>query len=359
MATKPQGDICVDCQERDASLDIRNRRLCAPCFIRYVNSKILKRMESYRFKNLAGDQKRRLFLPLSGGVSSLVLLQVLDAQLQKQMESRNKTAYELVIARVVLPDTETQTEAEGQYQQVSERFPLHNFLPLLRLYDVFRLDENIHQDLIHLGIHRQETESHDEFSRRVLSCATSVTARADLQSILLRRLLVSLARRQNCEGVLWGHSDSRLAALALADVAKGRGGSVPATIADGPSMHGINFNYPARDLFKVELQTYARALPNPLVAESKSDMSDRVAPTIRNTSIGDLLTNYINEQGVKYPSIMANVVRTASKLQAQATDQETNACPVCVMPTMRNPNSSRGNTVLCYGCARVKQDIRA
>ncbi|KIY03785.1 uncharacterized protein Z520_00476 [Fonsecaea multimorphosa CBS 102226] len=359
MTTDTQADVCVDCQDRDACLDIRNRRLCATCFIRYVNSKILKRMESYRFKNLAGDQKRRLFLPLSGGVSSLVLLQVLDAQLQKQMENRNRSAYDLFIARVVLPDSETQAEVESQYQGVSSRFPLHNFLSLFYLHDVFRLDERIERDLIHLGINRQDGEPDDEFLHRVLSSTTSVTARADLKSILLQRLLVTIAKQETCEAVLWGHSDSRLAALALADVAKGRGGSVSSTIADGPSMHGLNFNYPARDLFKVELQTYARALPDPLLIEPRDDVSERQATTIRNTSIDDLLSNYIDGQGVKYPSIMANVVRTASKLQVQATDHEANACPVCDMPAMTNSESSWGNNVLCYGCARLKQDIRA
>ncbi|KAH0844432.1 hypothetical protein AYO21_00900 [Fonsecaea monophora] len=353
-----QGDVCVDCQEHPASLDIRHRRLCATCFIRYVNSKILKRMESYRFKNLTGDQKRRLFLPISGGVSSLVLLQVLDAQLRKQVENRNRTAYGLIIARVVLPDTETRTEVEEHYQAVRSRFPLHDFLPLFYLHDVFRLDEKIDRSLTHLGIDRHEGEENETFLHRVLSASTSVTARADLISILLRRLLVSIAKQQSCEAVLWGHSDSRLAALALADVAKGRGGSVSSTIADGLSVYGVNFNYPSRDLFKVELQTYAQVLSNPLVVESRDEITDRQPSTIRNTSIDDLLSNYITGQGVKYPGIMANVVRTASKLQVKTANHETKTCPVCGMPAITHHESSLENTVLCYGCARVKQDIK-
>ncbi|OAP63052.1 hypothetical protein AYL99_02279 [Fonsecaea erecta] len=357
MPTNLKGDVCVDCQERDASLKIRNRRLCATCFVRYVNAKILKRMESYAFKNLAGDQKRRLLLPLSGGVSSLVLLQVLDAQLHKQMEKRHRTAYDLIIARVVLPDKEKQALIEKDYQMINSRFPLHTFLPVLCLHDVFRLDQRIERDLTHLGINRQEGEPDDEFLRRMLSSTTSVTARADLIPILLRRLLVSVAKRQGCEAVLWGHSDSRLAALTLADVAKGRGGSVPPTIADGPTIYGVNFNYPARDLFMDELRIYTQALPNPLLTEPGDHDANRQAATIRSTSIDELLSNYISGQGVKYPGIMANVVRTAGKLQVKATDHEANACPVCGMPTITNPQSSEENNVLCYGCARVKQDI--
>ena len=349
---------CVDCRERDARLEIRNRRLCDACFIRYVTSKILKRMESYRFKNLAGHQKRRLFLPISGGVSSLVLLQVLDTQLQRQIGNRNRTAYDLIVARVVFPDTADLATVEVVYQKLAQRFPLHTFLPLIPLHDVFVLDQKIERDLDHLGINRHATESHETLLGRIFSSATSMTTRAGLQSIFLQRLLASIAKQESCEGVLWGHSDSRLAALALADVAKGRGGSVPSIIADGPSMHGLNFNYPARDLFKVELQIYASALSHPLVYETEGGIADRPASTIRNTSIGDLLSSYINSQGEKYPSIMANVVRTAGKLQVKNTEKGVVACSICVMPIPRAFKSSDENLTICYGCQRMKQDIK-
>ncbi|KAJ9602880.1 Cytoplasmic tRNA 2-thiolation protein 2 [Cladophialophora chaetospira] len=358
MTATTSGETCVDCQETVASLTIRSRRLCASCFIRYVSSKILKRMESYRFRNLAGDQKRRLFLPISGGVSSLVLLQLLDSQLQRQIGNRNRTAYDLVIARVVLPDTSGLATIDSEYQKLAQRFPLHNFLPLVSLHEVLQLDAGMRQDLTLLGIDDESGESEEECMQRILSSAMSVTARADLQSILLRRLLVSLAKQQNCETVLWGHSDSRLAAIALADVAKGRGGSVSSHIADGRSLHGINFNYPARDLFKVELQTYAQALDEPLTYATEGDATDQPTTSIRNTSIDNLLSSYITSQGEKYPSIMANVVRTASKLQTQKEGNGVVPCTFCIMPTTGTGDDSADSLILCYGCTRMKQEIR-
>jgi cytoplasmic tRNA 2-thiolation protein 2 len=315
-------------------------------------------MESYGFKTLAGDQKRRLLLPLSGGISSLVLLQVLDAQLRKQIGNRNRTAYDLIIARVVLPETRDLAAVESEYQTLAQRFPLHNFLPLVPLHDVLRMDQTIRQDLSHLGIAPQSGGSDEEILERIISCATSVTARADLQSILLQRLLVSIAKHQNCEGVLWGHSDSRLAALALADVAKGRGGSVASSIADGPSLHDINFNYPTRDLFKVELQTYAQALSEPLVSEGQDDAVEQSTSSIRSVSIDNLLSNYITLQGEKYPSIMANVVRTVSKLQVRSTGNEMVTCCFCVAPMNRASDNPGESQYLCYGCARMKQDLK-
>ncbi|EXJ84456.1 hypothetical protein A1O3_05124 [Capronia epimyces CBS 606.96] len=353
-------DLCVDCRERDASLSIRNRRLCSACFMRYVTSKVLKRMESFRFKTLSGDDRRRLLLPVSGGVSSLVLLHVLDAQLQRQIASRNRTAYDLVVLRVVLPEDEGSTTLKGDYEELARKFSAHRILPLLDLQAVFKLDTHIERDFEHLGLRRHGSESDESFLNRMLSCATSVTARADLQSILLQRLIVSAARQHGCESVVWGHSDSRLAALVLADVAKGRGGSVPSTIADGPSLHGINSNYPMRDLFKTELQSYAQLVPDPLLAKVADSGETTAPPTaMRHTSIDTLLRTYIHSQGEKYPGIMANVVRTASKLDGRQASTITATCPVCIRLIVRSQGLLNPDGNLCYGCDRMRNDIKS
>lgn len=352
-------DLCVDCRERDATLDVRNRRLCAACFSRYVTSKVLKRMESYRFKTLTGDDRRRLLLPVSGGLSSLVLLQILDGQLRRQIASRNRTAYDLVLVRIVLPEHEGSTAIDGDYARLAEAFPMHTFFPVLKLHDVFQLDTQIECDFKHIDIRRVGDESDETFLNRILSCVMSVTARADMQTILLQRLIVAAARQQGCESVVWGHSDSRLAALALADVAKGRGGSVSATIADGPSTHGINFIYPMRDLFKPELQSYARTVSEPLLQQA-ADAEEAIPPyaAVRHTSIDSLLKTYIDSQGAKYPGIMANVVRTASKLQGREASAIAATCPVCVRPIVRSEGLQNPDSSLCYGCNRMKQDIK-
>lgn len=347
--------LCVECRERDADLNIRNRRLCVECFGRYVNSKILKRMESYRFKSLDANHKRRLLLPLSGGVSSLVLLQVLDIQLQRQSTNRNRTAYDLIIAHVVLPDQSASVFNDQQLAQLAQRFSSHEFLPKFALSASLSLDKSIQDDLRHIGCERHDQESDVDFFNRIVSSATSVTTRADLQSLLLQRLIVAIAKAHGCESIVWGHSDSRLAALTLAGVAKGRGGSVPSTITDGPSPFGVNFNHPLRDLFKAELETYASTLPEPLGEVGTTETDPQPPASLRNTAIDNLLTDYINTQGIKYPSIMANVVRTGEKLEVRPNS---NFCRLCVQPILSGSNPPSHVPALCYGCERMKQDIK-
>ena len=344
--------LCASCQLKESDVEIRKRLLCADCFVHYVNSKVRKRMESYRFKNLTEDQKKRLLLPLSGGISSLSLLQILDAQLHEQISKQNRTAYELLVVHVDLLETEQAVSARW-FAEIKSRFALHEYLPILKVHEALRIDGDLDNALSLLGLDRNTQTENQDFYTSILSSTSSVTTHADLRELILKRLLVALAKQQNCDSILWGHSDSKLAAQALADVAKGRGGSVPGTLADVQSPEGINLNYPMRDLFKTELELYAATLSPPLQPLRKT-IELEPAVSIRNTSIDNLLHNYITSQGEKYPSIMANVVRTASKLQAPGHKIATTYCAVCrcVVETEGKKES------LCYGCNRMKHDIR-
>lgn len=343
--------LCEQCHTNEVSQEIRKRHICKDCFTQYVNSKVRKRMESYRFKNLSGDQKKRLLLPLSGGVSSLCLLQILDAQLEEQIAKQNRTAYELLLVHVDLLDVQEEVSAEW-YSVLSERFPLHRYLPMMRIYEAFQIDESLAADLSHLDLRRDEEHNDREFYEDIMTSTKSVTTRSDLTTLMMKRLLVATAKQHRCDSILWGHSDSRLAAQALSEVAKGRGGTVPGALADGTSSDGVNSNCVMRDLFKSELELYASIL-NPPLEVFKGEMEGEPVTSIRNTSIDQLLNSYITSQGEKYPSIMANVVRTASKLQVPQSASDASICPVC-----RAELEIQSNEIICYGCIRMKQDIR-
>lgn len=349
--------LCADCQVNEHSIEVRRRKLCPSCFQKYTSSKVLKRMETYRFKNQVGNTQKKLLLPISGGVSSLVLLEVLDRQIRKQVKQQGRTAYGLTLCHidVTLPSVSGTVEPNW-WIQLKQQFDLHKYLSPVSLGDILAHDTRLEQDLASLGIVRrtEEGENDKQLITRVFSSARSATARADLSNLLLKRLIVSIAKQHSCSAVIWGHSDSKLAAKALAEVAKGRGGAVPSELADGPSPWELDFNYPLRDLFEQELGLYLKTLPVEVEACLKDSGEEVEAPvSLRATSIDVLLTNYITGQGEKYPSIMANVVRTASKLQVP-DPASTRKCSLCAIPI--SGTSTEQN--LCYGCERMKQDIK-
>lgn len=287
---------------------------------------------------------------------------MLDLQLQRQLSQRTRTAYDLLVVLVdrdLGVDEALSSRRTTWYQSLKSRFPSISFASVQPLSSVLALDTAIEDDMEIFGLTRLHDESNLNFTKRILAAAATVTSSVNLEEILLNRLVVSFAKQHDCETILWGHSDSRLAAKALAGVAKGRGASLPLDICDGLSTAGINFKYPLRDLFKPELSLYASLLPEAfsgLVIED--DMGAREKVSMRNTSIDELLTAYINSQGEKYPGIMANVVRTASKLLVTGTDEARRICRICLVQYQADPGEVHAGPHLCYACSRTRHDIR-
>lgn len=375
--------VCADCAQHVGSLHaVRKRNLCTPCFTRYIDSKILKRMESYRMKISNSHERKRLFLPVSGGVSSLVLLSVLDAQLHKQMSKQGRTAYDLVVGHIDMTVSHATSTAHSivdpqWYQELTKRYPTLNFQPAVNITDVFQTDGTLAYDIATcLNLSLADINSNATTYNHLLNACTTATTLNDIQQIILHRFIVALARCHDCSAIIYGHSDTRLAALALADVAKGRGGAVPGDIADGFSqILEMRVNYPARDLFKSELELYAQLQDTGLVemlAPGEQQVvggdgavdgktTGKGVVSVKSMSIDELLTGYITREGKKYPSIMANVVRTVGKLQA-SEDGEARYCRLCrgvILTSSANAvGGGEGGQELCYGCVRMKQEIK-
>ncbi|KAF7506234.1 hypothetical protein GJ744_012126 [Endocarpon pusillum] len=346
---------CADCHSIEASIDVRKRWLCRECFIKYIGSKPVKRVKSYRLKEEVTEQPQKLLLPVSGGVSSVVLLQILDGLLQRQFSNRGRKPYELHLLMVEAPSLVSDRSVAATFNRLKQKFPSHT-CSLVPLPEVFKLDSSICEDLSDLGAQRGKTPQASLDT--LLSCSKTASSRTDVLQLLLTRLIVAFAKVNACNAILWGHSNSRLAAKALSSVSKGRGGYLPFDIADGPTPWGIAFYYPLRDLFKSELVMYTNALPDDFSGLVVHDLASVPTYTaLRATSIDDLLSAYIDNQGEKYPSLMANVVRTAGKLQmpVSAMKQSASICGICAMPipeTMASQESDESN--ICYACQRLR-----
>lgn len=334
--------------------------MCSECFIKYVSSKPVKRIESYRLKDDAAQQPRRLLLPVSGGISSVVLLQILDQSLQRQLVKRGRTAYELLIVTVESPWLENERNILSCFHALRQKFSLHHF-SLISLTSIVELDHNFQQDVAALSnIARAGAQDILDF---LVSNAVTPSARTHLINALLTRLVAAFAEFNKCDAVLWGHSSSCLAAKSLAAVVEGNGGALPLHISDGPSFLGVPSYFPLRDLFKPELVSYANSLPELFSETVALDNADSPRPPVRDSSIHDLLSDYVGSQGEKYPSIMANIVRTSSKLQAPRIPRTFASCLLCAMPILNEENRQsradldQGSSRTCFTCHRVWLEI--
>ena len=299
-------------------------------------------METFRVRHSKAGEEPALLLSLSLGVGSTALLHLLSEHLKGQLDKTGRTGFKLVVLYVDL--ARSQADATVLLEKVRSRYPDHIYISS-ELSDIFSFED------ITLLLRAQENgnEPKPEKLEGLLKSLGSATSRADAMQILQRRLVVNLAEEHSCEAVLWGDSTTRLAERTLAETAKGRGFSLPWIVADGDSPHGTQFYYPMRDLLSKEIEAFV-SLVDPRLDDLIVAEETRPAVSTKNTTIDDLMKRYFESVERDYPSIVANVVKTAGKLDLVPLSEIEKQCELCEMPLLGNaPEKSR----LCYGCART------
>ncbi|KAL1635064.1 Cytoplasmic tRNA 2-thiolation protein 2 [Diplodia intermedia] len=318
------GRPCQRCRISEASIIVRTEPLCRDCFVKYVNTKAIKRMESYAYyvKNRSANEERKLLLPVSFGVSSVTLLYLLDEHLKRQTAKTGRTGYALHVLFVDTAAVERDVPGVGTLEKLKEVFPGHEYSSVA-LADIF---ENSDAKEVLQAIPEAasadisgEAETAQERLERLILSLPSATSRSDVITILKNRVIVNFAQNHGCKGILWGDSTTKIAEKTLAETAKGRGFSLPWQVSDGMSPYGIVFNYPVRDLLKKELVAHAQLTDPPLTGLIHEEKPTQVSASAKNTTIDDLMKQYFESVERDYPSIVANVVRTSSKLEPATT----------------------------------------
>ena len=324
-------------------------------------------MESFRVRNAAPDQQRKMLLAVSFGVSSISLLNILDRHLQTQKTKTGRTGFSLTLVFVDTSTVENSHIPPDLPGKLQDRFPEYPYTSV-GLHDVFSDPRHGTLQDIAPGLELTSDASPEKQLETLFESISTATGRADVISTLRTRLIVQHAKAHGCEGVLWGDSTTKLAEKTLSETAKGRGFSLPWQTADGESPLGMTFNYPMRDVLKKELVNYAEMLDPPL--SSLIDYSTLTAPTTVNskaTTIDSLMQHYFESVEENFPSIVSNVVRTTGKLEAHSTSPSQAPCGLCSMPVDDGRFGVHGwggdqqdgvafapgrSARLCYGCTR-------
>ncbi|KXT07173.1 hypothetical protein AC578_2416 [Pseudocercospora eumusae] len=340
-------NLCRRCQLIQPAINVRSEPLCKHCFAKYVQTKVVKRMESFRVRNAGPGQHRKLLLPLSFDACSLALLHILSQHQRGQAEKTGRTGYKLYVLHIDNGSSVTIDDASS-LEKVKSRYPEHEYhsMPLSTLFSLDDLSGLFPE----MATSKQGIETDDnERLSAVLTASKSATTRQDLSHILTRRLAVREAKKSGCEAIIWTDSTTKLAERILAETAKGRGLSLPWVVADGESPQGIPFYFPLRELLAKEAHAYLSFLDPAMDADMVR--SDTRAPvSTKNTTIDDLMQQYFQTVEQEYPSIVANVVRTTNKMKAPSISLVEQLCELCSMPLERQaPAKSR----LCYGCIRT------
>lgn len=337
--------LCRRCQANQPAITIRTEPLCNDCFTKYVSTKVVKRMESFRVRHSEPGRERTLLLPLSFGAGSTVLLHLLTQHLQGQLEKTGRTGFRLHVLHAEDVSITASPGDESRLEQARARYPMHSYssIPLAGTKEDMTA-------LLPIGATVDTSDASDRMDLSAfLASLDSPTSRTDALQILRRKTILNFAKANSCEAILWADSTTRLSERILAETAKGRGFSLPWVVADGESPHGLPFYFPMRDLLSKEIASFA-SVTNPPLEELIIKDETKQAISMRDTTIDGLMKQYFQSVEREYPSIVANVVKTAGKLQQVSLHEIETQCELCDLPLVEAaPEKSR----LCYGCIRT------
>lgn len=328
---------CLRCKSVPAVLDVRKDGFCKDCFVRFLRGKQRKHMLLEKFKAQYHDREKaqRVLLAYGGGVSSLVLLDVVASLLQEQAHSHSKRqGFGLVV--VYLADTcaEHADKVYRQLQHLSRSYSPVTIHTKMVPLDSFVMDgsemHNISLDERFACLsHLSESTGTVTLASLLQKCPT-LSAVEDFKTVVSDILVRRIAVDQKCLTIIYGHSMTRLANEVISLTVKGRGSSVHDMIANR-QVHfqgkEIGIIFPLRDILHAEITAYARLqeLDRYIVPLKVTQSAIK-----RNWTIRDLVTDYFRQlDNTGYSSTASTVIKTAEKLGEPSTRGTTKLCEVC------------------------------
>lgn len=408
---------CRRCTANEAVVMMRTDHVCSDCYCRFISTKTVKRLEvlnrdtrgkmtqqqrqkGHAAGHWASQNNKTFLVGLSFGPSSAALVSICEQIIVGQLAKGRDAAFTLHVVHVDTDDAAL-PPVEPLLDRWRQRFPRFTFerVPLADALALAAIDWSLFPGS------GPGPDTADRL-RTLLDRLPSASSRRDVLDLLVRRLLIARATAADrYYALLLGCSTTALAERTLAETAKGRGFSLPWQIDDGPAAEtpeaagpaSTLLYYPMRELFRKELVTYTSLVQPPLAdlifpapASSSSTSSSAAAAVVshKHLSIEEVMTRYFAEVEANYPSVVANVVKTAMKLERQSdvdaeggeATQESgksgsgsgSGCGTCGMPLDRFGNERwkgeigelgsidggvsghrpPGAQRLCYGCER-------
>lgn len=307
---------CARCEHTIETFSIRGEQLCAICFKKYVHTKVVKRLEAKKIRGGYNETAKSILVPISIGVSSLSLVHVLNTQLQERSNNSKHPGYFLHLLFVDESSYSDEHYPGSVVTALKETFPSQE-LSVILLQECF--EYGIALDDIGECNEASSYQSSDRVHRlnNLLASAGDLSCRNEMKATIRGRLIDAFALRKGIDTIFLGDTTTRLAERALAETARGRGKILPQLIADSKTDSGIVHMFPLRDLLRKEVELYASLTGSRLQALLDVSTPSVATPSSRNLSIDTLMQHYIENVEENYPSIVANVVRTTSKLKAQ------------------------------------------
>ena len=300
-------------------------------------------MEAFNNRQTSSLEQSKILLPISFGSSSLALFYLLDKRYNKRHQPRGRRPYRLLLYHIYSAAEDGGNAGTSKLQNLKRHYPDHEYLSA-PLESVSFSQCQGEKSALSL-----ENEHHGQLGHKkrfgltdLLSSRHSECFKSGILDIARTRLILATAEANQCEYVAWSDSATKLAERTLTEVANGRGSNVPSQLGNDTIPNGLQIMYPLRDLLRKEILHFMNLAAPESITQLSTDTNEPETRKTAESTIGGLMHDYINSAEGAYPSVVANVVKTAGRLVSPPGTFDGDSCQLCAFPVSRCPRPEVG-----------------
>ncbi|KYQ47920.1 Cytoplasmic tRNA 2-thiolation protein 2 [Trachymyrmex zeteki] len=302
--------LCRKCRCENADILLLGQSgYCKTCFLNVTN---------HKFRAALGKSKiirhgEKILIDHSGELNSTVLLHLIKAGMSESAHKR--LIFETIILYV--DDNMQKTNERSILQhKIAEETKVSGF----NSYAISISQVLNEEDTWNIKPIDQEINyENDNRLHAILTDLSDNTSRTDFLNQLRRKLLLSAARKLNCNKIFVADSATNIATKVLSDVCLGRGAQLSTQANFCDARTDIKILKPMRDFTQQETE-YHKIKPVKSIEDS-----------IPATSIQALACNFTIELESQFSGTISTVFRTADKISPRSNVQESieDNCALC------------------------------
>ncbi|KOC63349.1 Cytoplasmic tRNA 2-thiolation protein 2 [Habropoda laboriosa] len=339
--TSNTNPLCKKCRYQQVQLVLRNKnQYCRMCFLT---------MLMHKFKATLGKSKLvrpndSILIAHSGKANSTALVHLVSSDAYESISKKLRLQCKVLYIDDGMVKGHTVEEREfvrNALAKEAERLRSTMYVvPLTKC-----LTDVIYEDIQSVSVPQMSIAIEDTVLAETFDTLENDTAKDELLRQLKRKLLVSAARKLNCNKVFIADTSVDLAIKVLGDVSTGRGSQLPFNVAFSDVRHAdVMLLRPLRDFTGDEVIAYLDSFKLcPVLNSQKSNFSFPLS--IRNIARG-----FVHQLDSEFYGTVSTIYRTSEKLATKIdelnsvninmgidastdanTDADTNVNNICIL----------------------------
>ncbi|GJQ87359.1 hypothetical protein Trydic_g17405 [Trypoxylus dichotomus] len=310
---------CNKCREQTPNVLLRRKDgYCRSCFLVGTEHKFKAFLGKHRF--IKKDECVLINYTIGHPITALLsfLKSGVDSTTPKQLKFKPVV---LCIEKNYHLNCEERSQLLEQIQNHVKEFNFPIYFTSFLEY-VCHSNINLTTDYTQIRLNRNDSGEISKLYEKEIS----LTVQTELCKQYERRLLLESATRLGCQHVFTCDLAVDVASQILTNVSLGRGGHLEMDIGICDKRDpNISLIKPLRvfDIKELALYNYFNHLEPIVITEDQSD------PYM---SVQNLMTNFVENLQVNFPSTITTVVRTGDKLSMDKNDWENKKCELCLLP---------------------------